>query len=188
MDIVGLHISIPLASLVLQLIVALIFVGSLLVGWYNLKVFQRSSSTSTFKLIMDEYRKLIDDHAFDRYPQDLDHWREELVKSDFSPHTFYYTQLNHISRIGEFYEYVGVLVRHRLGSFELLFELLPFPNKFWEDTLEFQAAMQEIMFADFWNNFVYLHDRYVKMRKERSKPRRKQWVLRKESFLKPKAY
>ncbi|MGE0200118.1 MAG: hypothetical protein AB7P76_04030 [Candidatus Melainabacteria bacterium] len=170
-------ITIPLATLILQSAVATLILFSVIVAWHNLKIFKRSSATTTLKQIMDDYRTLVMDNAFEVYGDDLVNWRENLVNSDFSPHTFYYTQLKKIARIGEFYEYVGVLVRNKLVDFDLLFELLPFPDKFWEDTQEFRTAMQEIMFVEFWNNFIYLHKRYMANRATRSKPKAKKSLL-----------
>ena len=60
---------------------------------------------------------------------------------------------------------------------ELLFEIMPFPDRFWNDTREFQEKMGAISYADFWKNFEQLQRLYVAERENRANPRAKKQVL-----------
>lgn len=169
---------IVMMALIFQGIVAVLFLGSFWVGYSNLRAFKKSHLTNTLKTVLDDYQKLVKEEVFNRYPQDLVAWKEKMADSDFSPTLFYYNTLNHISRIGQFYEHVGLLVRDELIEFDVLFELLPFPYKFWEDTIEFRTLMQELTYVDFWLHSQYLHQRYLEARSRREPPQRKAQVLK----------
>ena len=168
---------IPLVALIFQGIITVLFLGSFWIGYKNLREFKKSYMTNTLKTIMDDYQKLTNENAFDGYPQELATWKHRLDDSDFSPTLFYYNTLNHISLIGQFYEHVGLLVRDELVDFDVLYELLPFPHKFWEDTTEFHALMQEMTYMDFWLLFQYLRQRYLEADNRREPPKRKAEVL-----------
>jgi hypothetical protein len=62
----------------------------------------------------------------------------------------------------------------RLGylDFDLIYEVVDFPDKFWDETDEFRKSARTVNWfdankrlPDFWKNFEYLHDRYVERRK-----------------------
>jgi hypothetical protein len=169
---------IPLVALIFQGIITVLFLGSFWIGYKNLREFKKSYMTNTLKSIMDDYQKLINEDAFNCYQQELVTWKNKLADSDFSPTLFYYNTLNHISRIGQFYEHIGLLVRDELVDFDVLFELLPFPFKFWEDTEEFRTLMQEMTYVDFWLHFHYLRQRYLESLNLREPPKRKALVLK----------
>lgn len=160
-----------------QITIALVFVGSFIVGFYTLRTMQRSNAVATVKSVMDEYRILTASRSFDEYRTELENWNNALQGSELTPHSFYYFQLQHISTIGQFYDYVGLLVMKRLVDFHLLFEILPFPYVFWAETKEFRQAMKEMTYADFWNGFEHLHSRYTQEKSQRDKPRSRKSVL-----------
>ena len=168
---------IELVTLTFQGVIALLFLGSFWIGYKNLREFKKLSTANTLKAIMDDYQKLIDDNVFNNYTQELADWKSKLADTDFSPTLFYYNTFNHISRIGQFYEHVGLLIRDDIIDFDILFELLPFPFKFWKDTEEFRTLMQEMTYIDFWLHFHYLRQRYVEARELRAPPKRKAEVL-----------
>lgn len=169
---------IAVIAIIFQGIVTVMFVGSFWLGYSNLLVFKKSHLTNTLKIIMEDYQKLVNKNSFNLYGQELVTWKSKLIESDFRPYLFYYNTLNHISRIGHFYEYVGLLVRNELIDCDTLFELLPFPYKFWEDTVEFRALMQEMTYEDFWSHFQYLHQCYLEIRSQRESPKHKDEVLK----------
>ena len=167
----------PVMTLIFQGVIALLFLGSFWIGYKNLREFKKLSTANTLKAIMDDYKKLIDDNAFNLYAEELIDWKIKLADSDFSPAFFYYNTFNHTSRIGQFYEHIGLLVRDEIIDFNILFELLPFPFKFWKDTEEFRTLMQEMTYVDFWLHFHYLRQRYLEARELREPPKRKAEVL-----------
>lgn len=165
-------------ALIFQGIITVLFLGSFWVGYGNLLVFKKSYLTNTLKTVMDDYQKLINENAFNCYSQDLMVWKSKMADSDFSPALCYHNTLKHLSRIGQFYEHVGLLVQDELIDYDILFELLPFPYKFWEDTTEFRTLMQEMTYVDFWSHFQYLHHRYLETRSQRERPKHKADVLK----------
>lgn len=166
-------IDIPLLSLCFQGSIMLLFLGSFFVAVYNLMAFKQANITNALKSVMDDYWALTQDRVFEKYHEDLKHWRDNLAQTELNPLTFYYQHLNYVARVGQFYEMVGVLVRKRLVDFDLLFEVLPFPDKFWQDTREFREVMQQVTYSDFWYNFEFLETVYQQARKQRPRPNRR---------------
>lgn len=163
--------SLPLVSVILQGIVTLMFIGSWIVARRNLLVYRQQSQAGLLKHAMDEYRALVVDDVFERYAEELEQWKSALLDSqDLQPTMAYYTKFTHISRIGFFYDHLGLLVRQGLLDFELCFEVVPMPYKFWEDTREFREVMKAATYAEFWDPFEALHDRYVAERRRRGRP------------------
>ncbi len=148
------------------------FLGSFVVAMDNLKAYKRSSNLSTLKEVLDDFREICDNNIFDLYEQDLRKWKEQMVETQLNPLNFYYQSLPRIAKIGEFYEFAGMLVRKDLIDFELMFEVLPFPDKFWIDTEEFRQAMRDVSYAGFWDNFSYLREQYIDARKGSPTPKR----------------
>ncbi len=166
-------------QLFLQAFIALLFLGSFIIGVTNLLMFRKNHNASQLKSIMNDYLKMTAEEVFSNYIDDLAQWKTDLAESDVRPRKFYYDQLNNMSRIGHFYEHVGLLVKKRLLDFHLLFELLPFPYKFWEDTEEFRDIMQKLTYSDFWGHFSYLYTRYEAESRNREKPALKAQLLKK---------
>jgi hypothetical protein len=65
-----------------------------------------------------------------------------------------------LREVGYHYEYIGILVKRKILPLELCFDLLPFPDKFWNDSQEFIKVMRENYLPDFWENFEYLKEKY----------------------------
>ncbi len=160
-----------------QVIIVFIFIGSFTVGLGNLRAFQRSNNMIILKNVLDDYRKLVDNNAFEAYLDELATWEEDMAASHLTAHSYYYNRLRNIAAIGIFYEHLAVLVNKKIVKFELLFEIMPFPDRFWNDTREFQEKMGAISYADFWKNFEQLHDLYAVEREQRANPRTKKQVL-----------
>lgn len=165
-------------ALTCQIIVTVLFMGSFIIAYINVRTFRKSNTTATLKGVMEDYRQLAREGAFSKYEEELIDWKDQLSSTELTPTNFYYNHFKHTSTIAHFYEHVGILVKYNLIDFEILFELLPFPNKFWEDTKEFQKIMQELTYIDFWIHFIYLHKRYMEAREKRQKPRKKAAILK----------
>ncbi len=163
--------GIPLVSIILQGIIAAMFTGSLVVAGHHLRTYKKASTTESLRAILDDYNEMVQEGVFDSYDKDLETWKEKLAASEKAPVNFYLHHLKSISRIGQFYERVGLLVRQDLVNFDLLFEMLPFPDKFWNETQEFRKTMSEITYVDFWNHFESLHRRYENARKNKDEPK-----------------
>jgi hypothetical protein len=79
-------------------------------------------------------------------------------------------ELHDVRMIGRHYERLGALVKLKYIDFDLVYEVIPFPDSFWTATEEFRTAAENGNWAngqglpDFWKNFSYLHDQYVERR------------------------
>ena len=163
--------TLPIISAVLQGVVALLFAGSLAVALRNLALFRHNHQAMLLKSVMDDYRALVADDAFEAYVDELAAWKQEMLNAEgLAPTMAYYTKLSRLSQIGFFYDHVGLLVQQGLLDFALCFEVLPMPYRFWHDTREFRALMKKATYAGFWDPFEYLHDRYERERARRHPP------------------
>jgi len=163
--------TLQLISVLLQGFVAAMFGGSLIVGYRNLVIFRHQSQASVLKQAMQDYQALVADDAFEYYQGELESWRTAMLESsELQPTMAYYTKFTYISRIGFFYDHLGLLVRQGLLDFELCFEVVPMPYKFWNDTAEFRALMKNATYAEFWDPFEHLHNRYMAERARRARP------------------
>jgi hypothetical protein len=83
---------------------------------------------------------------------------------------YYSDDLEDLRAIGRHYEQMGALVKHGYIDFDLLFDVIPFPDEFWDETAEFRHTAQTGNWSDgkplpdFWKNFTFLHDQYEKRR------------------------
>lgn len=179
--------DLQLLSVILQALVTCIFIGSFFIAYHNLRIFRQNHNAMVLKTVMNDYKKLVADEVFDKYPEELESWKYRLLESDFSPTMAYYNQLGIISRIGSFYDYVGMLLQKGLLDFDLCFEMVPFPYKFWEDTQEFRKIMKQATYAEFWDFFESLHNRYRTELAKRQKPHPLEKLLRKRPKTAKKA-
>ncbi|HEX4653968.1 MAG TPA: hypothetical protein VH227_06945 [Candidatus Udaeobacter sp.] len=79
-----------------------------------------------------------------------------------------------IASVGRHYEELGALVRLDYIDFELVYEVVPFPDQFWDVTEPIRAGARTKWnkskegepkgLTDFWKNFEYLKNRYEKQR------------------------
>jgi hypothetical protein len=76
--------------------------------------------------------------------------------------------------VGHHYEQLGALVRLQYIDFDLVYEVVPFPDEFWDATAPIRAQARSNWFGgkplpDFWKNFEYLKKRYETQRNLESK-------------------
>ena len=82
-------------------------------------------------------------------------------------HTLYFSnELDDLPTIGEHFERMGAEVKLEYLDFSLLFEVVPFPDNFWEETRKIRAGLRANWggkghaLPDLWSNFGYLCERY----------------------------
>jgi hypothetical protein len=88
--------------------------------------------------------------------------------------------------MGHHYEVLGALVGADVVDFRLIYEVVDFPDEFWDATDELRAKARSNWsvrvqgnsrvtqgLPDFWKNFNKLHDRYVQQRKRDEEERKK---------------
>lgn len=79
-----------------------------------------------------------------------------------------------LREIGRHYERVGVLVRFGYLDINAIFEVVVFPDDFWEQTMPYQRVFRENWWGtrrrlpDFWKNFEYLQAEYERLRGPKS--------------------
>jgi hypothetical protein len=79
-------------------------------------------------------------------------------------------ELTELRDIGRHYERMGLLVKFGYLDFDLIYEVVPFPDNFWNETSEFRETVQKHNWSghkglpDFWKNFSYLQERYIERR------------------------
>lgn len=85
---------------------------------------------------------------------------------------YFSNDLAEMRSLGRHYEELGVLIRNDYLDFDVIYEIIPFPDEFWDETADFRKAARSGNWhngrplGDFWKNFSYLHDRYVARRAE----------------------
>lgn len=72
-----------------------------------------------------------------------------------------------IREIAIHYEFIGVLVKHKMLPFKLVFDLITFPDDIWSNSQDLIKVMRECWLPDFWENFEFLHDKYMLERMRR---------------------
>jgi hypothetical protein len=76
---------------------------------------------------------------------------------------------------GSHYEEMGALVKSGYVDFDLVYELVDFPDDFWDTTESLRERAKTKWskrggLPDFWKNFAYLHCRYDTRRKGEPEP------------------
>lgn len=64
------------------------------------------------------------------------------------------------------YEFIGVLVKHNILRFNLVFDLIRYPDPFWDEAQPLMTKMREVYVKDFWKNAQDLQNKYHEKRKE----------------------
>ena len=79
-----------------------------------------------------------------------------------------------LSETGRHYEHLGAMVKLGYIDFDLIFEVISFPDQFWETTEPVMKTIQANwggkgkVLPDLWVNFRYLRQRYHDQRKAKS--------------------
>jgi hypothetical protein len=85
-------------------------------------------------------------------------------------HLYYSDPLSDMREVGRHYERMGTLVKLEYLDFDLIYEIIPFPDDFWAATAGFRDSVrldhwsQGKGLPDFWKNFEDLRNRYEKKR------------------------
>jgi hypothetical protein len=109
-----------------------------------------------------------------------------LAQHETASEAYYSEDLVPVKTMGHHYEVLGALVGADVVDFRLIYEVVDFPDEFWDATDELRAKARSNWsvrvqgnsrvtqgLPDFWKNFNKLHDRYVQQRKRDEEERRK---------------
>ena len=75
-------------------------------------------------------------------------------------------------RIGQHYEQMGATVKRKYIDFDLLFDIVAFPDQFWIESKPLRTQIAENWrgpgngLKDLWDNFTYLCERYQEARRK----------------------
>ena len=94
----------------------------------------------------------------------------ELIKKYGNVGRFYHSkEAANIASVGRHYEELGTLVRLGYIDFDLVYEIIPFPDEFWEAMAPIRNQAKSNWsegkgLPDFWKNFEYLKNLYDRHR------------------------
>ena len=95
----------------------------------------------------------------------------QLIKDKGSVRSAYRSvEMEDLRAIGRHYERLGAMVKLDYVDFDLVYEIVPFPDDFWNATTGLREAAatnwdRDTGLRDFWSNFAYLKARYDEKRK-----------------------
>jgi hypothetical protein len=126
-------------------------------------------------IFLNGFRSIYDDHfRIRKYFDKAVMQRDELINlikenpnSDDINLIYGKQEYSELREVGYHYEYIGILIKRKILPLELCFDLLPFPDKFWNESKEFVNIMREKYLSDFWKNFEYLQEKYKSERKNK---------------------
>jgi hypothetical protein len=124
-------------------------------------------------ILLNGFKSIYDDHfRIRKYFDKAVIQRDELINlikenpsSDDINLIYGKQEYSELREVGYHYEYIGILIKRKILPLELCFDLLPFPDKFWNESKEFVNIMREKYLSDFWKNFEYLQEKYKSERK-----------------------
>jgi hypothetical protein len=138
-------------------------------GYKELVWSARSQKLSSFGTVKELIKT--DEEERKKIPGILDMDIPELLKKHHYVEHFYDSPEGaEIASVGRHYEQLGALVRLGYIDFELVYEVVPFPDEFWEVTAPVRDGARsnwsehEANLPDFWKNFEYLKERYESQR------------------------
>jgi hypothetical protein len=96
---------------------------------------------------------------------------DEALKQDIPGQQFYWSDAaSSFSEIADHYERLGAILRLGYLEFDIIFQIVPFPDRFWKATSELRGKIRENWFGpkqalpDFQENFAWLCRRYEQER------------------------
>ena len=138
-------------------------------GYKELAISARSQKLSTFATVKELIKA--DEEERKKIPDILDMNIPELLKKHGNvEHLYDSPEGANIASVGRHYEELGALVRLDYVDFELVYEVVPFPDAFWEVTTPIRTgarsnwSKEKPSLPDFWKNFEDLKKRYDNQR------------------------
>ncbi len=95
--------------------------------------------------------------------------KTELLKTHGTGKAIYYGTPG-LGEVGRHYEHLGAMLKLGYVDFDLIFEVVSFPDDFWDSTQPLMTVIRENWggegkpLPDLWVNFGYLRERYHKQR------------------------
>ncbi len=113
-----------------------------------------------------------------RFVETLPKSEAELLEDYGTGRGLYYANPN-LAEVGRHYEHLGAMVKLGYIDFDLIFEVITFPDDFWDATEPLVRVMRdhwggpEKPLPDLWINFEYLRERYHEKRAQKREEREK---------------
>jgi hypothetical protein len=96
---------------------------------------------------------------------------DDALKQNMTGQQFYWSDQGRLfSEIADHYERLGAILRLGYLEFDIIFQIVPFPDRFWKATAELRRKIRENWFGpnqplpDFHENFAWLCRRYEQER------------------------
>ena len=88
---------------------------------------------------------------------------------------YYSPALKNVRDVGHHYEEMGALVKSHYVDFDLIYDMVPFPDEFWDTTEPLRTKAltnwsNHKGLPDFWSNFSYLQCRFETRREKKPEP------------------
>jgi hypothetical protein len=142
------------------------------VGNFYFSIQSNRTSARNSKLQSLQYiQKFIDDDfKIQSLINNLDPTQFKKLEKQVESHTgrtlYFSKSLGDVSVIGEHYERMGAEVKQGYLDFDLIYEIIPFPDNFWRDSNGLRKLLREKWdgdghsLPDLWENFGYLCELY----------------------------
>nr|VFK10312.1 MAG: hypothetical protein BECKLPF1236A_GA0070988_1003513 [Candidatus Kentron sp. LPFa]VFK26638.1 MAG: hypothetical protein BECKLPF1236C_GA0070990_1003713 [Candidatus Kentron sp. LPFa] len=140
----------------------------------TLDIVKLESLSHYLKLIDSDYRIRAHETTFanEEVTKAEDILKQEYLNAGKSTRDFYYSEnAKDFREVSHHYEMLGLLLRFEYLDFETIFEIVPFPDKFWSDTTKIRRDIKENWagirqpLPGFLANFQWLCSEYKEARK-----------------------
>lgn len=90
--------------------------------------------------------------------------REKMICGDIFTEIYFSHKYKDLRKTGYHYEYLGILIKYKMIPFNLVFDLITWPDDFWNESYYLRSVVRNHWIPDFWVNAEYLHDLYMDAR------------------------
>jgi len=90
--------------------------------------------------------------------------RGKIVCGNIFTDIYFNKKYKDLREAGYHYEYLGILIKYKMIPFKLVFDLITWPDDFWNESYYLRSIVRDHWLPDFWENAEYLHDLYMDAR------------------------
>jgi hypothetical protein len=90
--------------------------------------------------------------------------RGKIVCGNIFTDIYFNKKYKDLRKAGYHYEYLGILIKYKMIPFKLVFDLITWPDDFWNESYYLRSIVRDHWLPDFWENAEYLHDLYMDAR------------------------
>ena len=90
--------------------------------------------------------------------------RDKIVCGNIFTDIYFDKKYKDLREAGYHYEFLGILIKYKMIPFKLVFDLITWPDDFWNESYYLRSIVRTHWLPDFWENAEYLHDLYMDAR------------------------